>query len=208
LELLSCSFRGFVQFCLALGRLTLCGLTLCSLVQSSLLQHGFQLCLAHGCLISGMLCSHLRSAFRRPLGLPVLLFKPTGFSYALHIGCALGLRLLLQTGLFLFNCLLNALARLLARLRPRFRKVAVLRAVEIGPGIKCCHIFRRVVLVVQRPSISHRSPQNFPAVNSRRALAPIAIRWLSPYGRRSRCRSNKTLEILTRNPNSRPVTEQ
>jgi hypothetical protein len=135
------SFLGLLLRCLPCGK----SLLLVFCLQSGPLFCLLQSCLADGCclfcgmahcgLFSRMLRGYLGGSFCCPLGLPVLLFKPTGFSYALHIDCAFGLCLLLQTSLLLFNGLLNTLARLLARLRTRLRKVTVFRAVKIGPGI-------------------------------------------------------------------------
>ena len=120
-----------------------------------------------GCVLSGELSSLLAC----PFCLAFLLLKTAGFGGLLQIRGTLGLRLTLQTRLLFLNRLLHALARFLSRLRTRLRKIAVLGSVQIRPGIKCCHILRSIVLVVQRPSISHRSPQNFPAVNSPLACA-------------------------------------
>jgi hypothetical protein len=101
---------------------------------------------------------------RCPLRQTVRLVQTRSLSRVLGLCRPFGLSLPLQTRLLFFNSLLHALARFFARLRTRFREVAILGAMKIGPRVQRCHIFWRIVLVVQRPSISHRSPQNFPAV--------------------------------------------
>jgi len=65
-------------------------------------------------------------------------------------------------GLLGFQRLLNAQPDLFPRLCPRCGKVTVFCAVQIGPGIKRRDIFRRLILVVRRFTISHTSPQYLP----------------------------------------------
>lgn len=184
---------GLALRCLTEGCLVKC---CCFLFSGSLLLCLLQRGLTHGSLFRFMLRGELSGSLRCPLCLPVLFFQPTGFRCTLHINRSLGLRLLLQTGLFLFNCLLNSLTCFLARLRACFRKIAVFCAVQIGPRIQCCHIFGCVVLVVQRPSISHLSPQNFPCCNFRAALGQKCFRRLLRCGRRSRSQSKKRKKSL------------
>jgi hypothetical protein len=77
----------------------------------------------------------------------------------LHLGWMLRIRKLLRFTLLIFNCLQNTQASLFARLGARRREVAILGSVKICPGIECRHIFRRLILVEQRPMISHFTPQ-------------------------------------------------
>jgi hypothetical protein len=70
--------------------------------------------------------------------------------------------LLQRARLFFFHGLQHTLTRFFTRLCSRRRKVTIFGAMQVGPGIKRRYIFRRLILVVQRSTLSHSSPQNLP----------------------------------------------
>ncbi len=127
-----------------------------------------------GCIACRLLgcfkCRLLRRQFlnARLFGRPCLLGQTPHLRRAFHVCKIVDFRRLFRSRcllrprlLFVYR-LLHAQPRLLPRLRPRRRKIAILGAVQIGPGIERRHIFRRLILVVQRSTFSHPTPQDLP----------------------------------------------
>ena len=202
----------------------LCG---CLLIGGSLRSLARGLSLLSGCPLRslGLLCRLLCCQQRRlaccmlsgvmgdKLGLALLFLGPSRIGNMLGSGCAFrSSRLprllagqLICSSLLFFYRLLHAQPRLFPCLRTRRRKVSVFCTVQIGPGIKRCHVFRRLILVVQRSAISHTSPLNRPRSLPIPRSCQIFIGLLR-YGRPRRTHQNG--DILTGNRNRTLLTEQ
>ena len=202
--LCGCLLIGGSLSSLARGLSLLCGCPLRSLCL---------LCRLLCCQQRRLACGMLSGVMGDKLGLALLFLGPRRIGNMLGSGCAFRSSLLSRllagqlicSSLLFFYRLLHTQPRFFPCLRTRRRKVSIFCTVQIGPGIKRCHVFRRLILVVQRSAISHTSPLNRPRSLPIPRSCQIFIGLLR-YGRPRRTHQNG--DILTGNRNRTLLTEQ
>ena len=110
------------------------------------------LCRPVGGLLGGLL--------RRKIGLALRFLGAQRFGSLLRIHSFVRFCLFLCAMAFLFDGFLHAQTGLLSGLCPRCRKIPVLCAVQIGPGVESRYVLRGIVRVNKRFAISHVPPMN------------------------------------------------